>query len=178
MGFSNAIDERLSSEIFDSIDLNGDGSLSIAEFTAAFQQVCQTPLEKLLQEYKIEENTNRQANQYQPGEIAMQNLDTQLQIMTSKFKQQELKIKNYERLLHHAEEQQKIAQQQNIELEANWNQKNKEIFEIKQKNILIEKEMKGMIRREDSESLRATNEKLQTELIEVRAAMLSYKNMT
>jgi len=48
MGFSNAIDERLSSEIFDSIDLNGDGSLSIAEFTAAFQQVCQTPLEKLL----------------------------------------------------------------------------------------------------------------------------------
>ncbi len=38
--------------------------------------------------------------------------------------------------------------------------------------------MKGMIRTEDSESLKATNEKLQTEMVEVRAAMLSYKNMT
>jgi hypothetical protein len=43
---------------------------------------------------------------------------------------------------------------------------------------VLEKEMKGMIRREDSESLKATNEKLQTEMVEVRAAMLSYKNMT
>ena len=38
--------------------------------------------------------------------------------------------------------------------------------------------MKGMIRREDGESLKTTNEKMQTELVEVRAAMLSYKNMT
>lgn len=38
--------------------------------------------------------------------------------------------------------------------------------------------MKGMIRREDGESLKTTTEKMQTELVEVRAAMLSYKNMT
>ena len=35
-----------------------------------------------------------------------------------------------------------------------------------------------MIRREDGESLKTTTEKMQTELVEVRAAMLSYKNMT
>jgi Ca2+-binding EF-hand superfamily protein len=40
MGFNRAIDERTSNEIFDSIDLNDDGNLSIAEFTAEFQQVC------------------------------------------------------------------------------------------------------------------------------------------
>ena len=40
MGFNRAIDERTSNEIFDSIDLNDDGNLSIAEFTAEFQQFC------------------------------------------------------------------------------------------------------------------------------------------
>jgi len=33
------------------MDLDGNGKVSIAEFTAEFQQVCQTPLDKLLKEY-------------------------------------------------------------------------------------------------------------------------------
>jgi len=76
MGFSNAIDERTSQEIFDSLDIDGNGKVSIAEFTAEFQLVCQTPLDKLLKEYKIEQDASRQANQYNPGELAMHNLDT------------------------------------------------------------------------------------------------------
>ena len=38
--------------------------------------------------------------------------------------------------------------------------------------------MKGMIPKDDSENLMRLNEMMKTELVEVRSAMLSYKNMT
>jgi hypothetical protein len=47
MGFRQ-IDERASNEIFDSIDIDGSGSVSIAEFTSEFMQIIKTPLEILI----------------------------------------------------------------------------------------------------------------------------------
>lgn len=55
------------------------------------------------------------------GELEKANLETRFEILQSKVKQQEMKVKNYERVSFHADEQRKIAEQRNIELEANWN---------------------------------------------------------
>lgn len=60
-------------------------------------------------------------NRQTGGELEKQNLETRYEILQSKVKQQENKVKSYERIVFHADEQRKIAEQQNIELEANWN---------------------------------------------------------
>lgn len=49
MGFRQ-ISQRDSNEIFDSIDKDGSGNVSIAEFTADFMEVTRTPLSVLIQE--------------------------------------------------------------------------------------------------------------------------------
>lgn len=52
MGF-RSINERLSNEIFESMDIDDSGSVSIAEFTAEFMQIIKTPVEILIQDSKL-----------------------------------------------------------------------------------------------------------------------------
>lgn len=51
MGFRQ-INERASNEIFESMDIDDSGSVSIAEFTAEFMQIIKTPLDVLIQDCK------------------------------------------------------------------------------------------------------------------------------
>lgn len=45
------------------------------------------------------------------------------------------------------------------------------------RNKQLEQSLRNCIKKEDAENLQADNEKLKVDLVETRAAMLSYKNM-
>lgn len=51
MGFRQ-INERSSNEIFESMDIDDSGTVSIAEFTAEFMQIVKTPVDVLIQDSK------------------------------------------------------------------------------------------------------------------------------
>jgi hypothetical protein len=50
-------------------------------------------------------------------------------------------------------------------------------YEMKERIISLETQARSCIKRDTADNLQVDNEKLKVELVETRAAMLSYKNM-
>jgi hypothetical protein len=50
-------------------------------------------------------------------------------------------------------------------------------FKMQEKVIVLETAARTSIKRDDADNIQDQNEQLKTELVETRAAMLSYKNM-
>lgn len=98
--------------------------------------------------------------------------------MQARERQLQRKIDTQMRILQNSEKSIHFLQAQYDQAEQQLNDITVTNYEMKERIIYLENELKTCIRKDNAEALEAQNERLLTELAETRAGMLSYKNMT
>ena len=105
-------------------------------------------------------------------------LQTRVAILETREKQYQRKLETAMSILNHAQQSQLEVQKQYDLLEKRWDELTVMYHELQQANRMQADQLKQSIKEQEARRLMEENERYQTELVETRAAMLSYKNMT
>jgi hypothetical protein len=104
-------------------------------------------------------------------------MQTRIAILENREKQLARKLETAMNILNHSNQAQVELQKQNNEMDKRYTELNEQFHLDKERIRILEEEQRHSINREESRKLQLLNERLQSELTETRAAMLSYKNM-
>lgn len=104
-------------------------------------------------------------------------MQTRIAILETREKQLNRKLETAMNLVNHSNQAQLEVQKQFNELDARWKELVDQFHLDKQRIRELEELLRQSIKKDDARKLQEQNERLQTDLTETRAAMLSYKNM-
>ena len=98
-------------------------------------------------------------------------------ILETREKQLNRKLETAMTIVNHANQSQITISQQYDELEKRWSELTEMFHNDKQVIRELEEKMRHSIPKDQGKKLQEDNERLQTELVETRAAMLAFKSM-
>ena len=104
-------------------------------------------------------------------------MQTRIAILENREKQVNRKLETAMTILNHANQAQVEIQKQYNELDKRYTELNEQYHLDKERIRALEEELRHSINRDESRKLQLMNERLQSDLTETRAAMLSHKNM-
>lgn len=104
-------------------------------------------------------------------------MQTRVAILETREKQLNRKLETAMSIVNHANQSQIEVQKSYNVLEHRWNELTEKYHMSLQRIKELEEMMRHSMPKKEADHLKHKNDQLQTELVETRAAMLSYKNM-
>ena len=174
------------------MDFDGDGNISMPELIADFFYFVKADINVLIADQKKKEETDALANQdadiitaiglgtAEAGFTAQQkelHLQTRLDISRAKEERASRNLKHIKHLYEQAEATLKQSENRAKELSEELDNLQEKNATLTNQNIVLREEATRSIKKEIYEDVMVRKEKLETDLTQTRAAMISYKNM-
>lgn len=179
-------------QIFGSIDLDRSGSIDWAEFKHDFDRCVQKSVGELEEDERIlhadfnDDPTTMQAMMNPTtefgttsGATGIKELEYQRRInsLEDKVKQAYLELQNENALRNLTDESLKLLQKHHDDLRTQFDFTRDDFFKQQMKLKEQDETIRQSVGKTEAERIQRSNQSLQSELAETRAALLSYKNM-
>ena len=155
------ISSQQSVAVFDSIDFDGNGEISLPEFVSDFKMVCASSLEELIREEHQKAQNNQKASMAGVASVVPKGvmneiqMQTKVDIMQARERQLQRKIDTQMRILQNSEKSIHFLQAQYDQAEQQLNDITVTNYEMKERVIYLENELKTCIRKDNAEALEA-----------------------
>ena len=184
------------SQIFSCIDFDMSGKVTFPEFISDMKQTVETNTETLIKREKERYESAMHRSQYNSRQDDMSStqqfnsampinqaknqeiqLQTRVAILETREKQLNRKLETAMTIVNHSNQSQLTISKQYDELEKRWSELTEMFHNDKQVIRELEEKIRQSIPKDQGKKLQEDNERLQTELVETRAAMLAFKSM-
>ena len=171
--------------LFRQLDFDDSGDISYLELESEFNRITETPLENLLALYhdmKAKTKRNFGSSEYTPLseeflQSAEMTLQTKYSIVQAKVTQLERKIEIFKSRLQKSENNQIIWEKDYDILEKKYYEVNEKYQDILLMEQITNAKLIGALPKEKSEELVLLSEKQKEQIVDLKAAMSSYKSL-
>lgn len=186
MGLDDLLTEKEFEEVFRSIDADASGAIDWAELQHDFDRCLAKGVPELEEEERLlhAEFEDPEPEGYgEGGEVAglgsLQALEYQRKLasLDGKLKQAYLELRNEQALRKLTDESLALVQRHHDELRKQFDHTRDEFFKEQESVKRLEAQIRESIKKVEAEQIRRSNQALQLEVAETRAALLSYKSM-
>ena len=168
------------------MDIDGDETISLPEFRTEYDKVTRTEIDELLRDNQAK---NQEIDEQMGGfnnfedvfsipdeQFKIVKMETRIAMLEARNSRLQNLNANFMELNHEAEKARLNLSYERDQLLKDRDVMTEELLEFKEKIKILEIAAAHSIKKDEAENLRQDNERIQTELVETRAALMSYKN--